>query len=219
MARISAFCAAALSVVACASLQSASANPAPEPVRVEQDATFVFNDGRVERLVEDRGETQVWATRRGREYVRSRNFTIPILEWEVSGVKGTRTVSGKPEKLWPPREGASSRFRVVTDIVPRDGAKSRSLQYWTCKAGRKRMETFAFAEIEVLPVNCERYTPSSMKLIERRGWLWSDEIGHYVERSSIKYTTGETEKVRLCTKIPGRTATDDRITEVVNKGC
>lgn len=205
--------------VAGASLQPAIAKPTPEPVRVEQDATFVFNDGRVERLVEDRGETQVWATRRGREYVRSRNFTIPILAWEVSGVKGTRTISGKPEKLWPPREGASSRFRVVTDIVPREGAKSRSLQYWSCKAGRKRMEKFAFAEIEVLPVNCERYTPSSMKLIERRGWLWSDEVGHYVERSSIKYTTGETETVRLCAKIPGRTATDDRITEVVKKGC
>lgn len=209
----------AILFAAVASLQPAAAKPAPEPVRVEQDATFVFNDGRVERLVEDRGETQVWATRRGREYIRSRNFTIPILEWEVSGVKGTRTVSGKPEKLWPPREGASSRFRVVTDIVPREGAKSRSLQYWSCKAGRKRMEKFAFAEIEVLPVNCERYTPSSMKLVERRGWLWSDEVGHYVERSSIKYTTGETETVRLCAKIPGRTATDDRISEVVEKGC
>jgi hypothetical protein len=206
-------------VVAGASSQPVLADPAREPVRVEQDATFVFDDGRVERLVEDRGETQVWATRRGREYVRSRNFTIPILEWDVSGVKGTRTVSGKPDKLWPPREGAASRFRVVTDIVPREGARSRSLQYWSCKAGRKRMETFAFAEIEVLPVNCERYTPSSMKLVERRGWLWSDEVGHYVERSSIKYTTGEKETVRLCAKIPGRTATDDRITEVVQKGC
>lgn len=210
---------AAILGVASASLPPAAANPAPEPVRIEQDATFVFSDGRVERLVEDRGETQVWATRRGREYVRSRNFTIPILEWEVSGVKGRRTVSGKPEKLWPPQEGASSRFRVVTDIVPREGASSRSLQFWSCKAGRRRMETFAFAEIEVLPINCERYTPSSMKLVERRGWLWSDEIGHYVERSSIKYTTGETETVRLCAKIPGRTATDERITEVVEQGC
>jgi hypothetical protein len=210
---------AALTALVGVSVQPAGARPAPEPVRVEQDATFVFNDGRVERMVEDRGETQVWATRRGREYVRSRNFTIPILEWEVSGVKGTRTVSGKPEKLWPPREGASSRFRVVTDIVPRDDAKSRSLQFWSCKAGRKRTESFAFAEIEVLPVNCERYTPSSMKLVERRGWLWSDEVGHYVERSSTNYASGESETVRLCAKIPGRTATDDRITEVIKKGC
>jgi len=200
-------------------MPTASARPLPEPVRIEQDATFVFNDGRVERLVEDRGATQVWATRRGREYVRSRNFTVPILEWEVSGVKGTRTVSGKPEKLWPPREGASSRFRVITDIFPRDGVKSRSLQFWSCKVGRKRMESFTFAEIEVLPVNCERYTASSMKLVERRGWLWSDEVGHYVERSSTKYATGESETVRLCAKIPGRTATDDRIAEVIKKGC
>lgn len=108
---------------------------------------------------------------------------------------------------------------MVTDIFPRDGGQSRSLQYWSCKAGRARMETFAFGEIEVLPVNCERYTPSSMKLVERRGWLWSDEVGHYVERSSVKYTTGESETVRLCAKIPGRTATDDRITQVIKTGC
>lgn len=210
---------AAFSIAALITAQSAIAAPLPEPVRVEPDATFVFSDGRVERLIEDRGETQVWATRRGREYVRARNFTIPILEWEISGVKGKRSVSGKPDKLWPPREGASSRFRVTTDILAKDGGKTRSLQYWTCKAGRKRMESFAFAQIEVLPVTCERYTPSSMKLVEQRGWLWSDEVGHYVERSSIKYATGASETVRLCAKIPGRTATDERISEVIKQGC
>lgn len=210
---------AALSASVSAIGQPATAAPLPEPVRVEPGATFVFSDGRVERLVEDRGETQVWATRRGREYVRARNFTVPILEWEISGVKGKRTVSGNSDKFWPPRERASSRFRVTTDILAKEGAKSRSLQYWTCKAGRKRIEAFAFAEIEVLPVTCERYTPSSMKLVERRGWLWSDEVGHYVERSSIKYSTGASQTVRLCAKIPGRTATDDRISEVVKAGC
>lgn len=219
MTRRFSFILAALSAAALATVQPASAAPPPEPVRVEAGATFVFSDGRVERLIEDRGETQVWATRRGREYVRARNFTVPILEWEISGVKGKRSVSGKADKLWPPREGASSRFRITTDILARDGAKSRSLQYWTCKAGRKRMEAFTFAEIEVLPVTCERYTPSSMKLVEQRGWLWSDEVGHYVERSSIKYSTGASETVRLCAKIPGRTATDDRISEVVKTGC
>lgn len=219
MPRLS-FCkSVSLLTVSVLAASTAMANPVAEPVRVETDAAFVFEDGRVERLVEDRGDLQVWATRRGREYVRARNFTIPILEWEVSGVKGRRQVSGKPEKLWPPRESASSRFRVTTDVVARNGDKSRSLQFWTCKAGKNRMETFSFGEIEVLPVVCDRYTASSMKLTERRSWLWSDEIGHYVERAFVKYSTGENETVRLCAKIPGWTATDERIREVISEGC
>lgn len=210
---------AALLTALLAATAPALAKPSGEPVRVEPDAAFIFEDGRVERLVEDRGDTQVWATRRGREYVRSRNFTIPILEWEVSGVEGRRQVSGKPEKLWPPREGATSRFRVTTDITSRSGEKSRSLQFWTCKAGKTRLESFSFGQIEVLPVNCDRYTASSMRLSERRSWLWSDEIGHYVERSSLKYATGTRETVRLCAKIPGWTATDERIREVISQDC
>ncbi len=191
----------------------------PEPVNIEPGAVFVFNDGRVERLVEDRGETQLWATRRGREFVRSRNFTVPILDWKVGPVSGSRTISGKPDSLWPPSEGANSRFRVATDVTREDGKTRRSLQFWTCSAGKFETRTLPFGDAEVLPVSCDRFTPSSMKLIERRTWLWAPEVGHYVQRTLQNFQSGEKNSITLCAKIPARTATDRRISSVVERGC
>lgn len=191
----------------------------PDPVRVEPGAVFVFNDGRVERFVEDRGDRQLWTTRRGREFVRSRNFTVPILDWRVGSVSGKRTISGKPDSLWPPTEGARSRFRVATDVRRESGKTRRSIQLWRCSAGKFETRSLPFGEARVIPVSCDRFTPSTMKVIERRSWLWAPEVGHYVERSMQNFRNGERTTIRLCAKIPAWTATDQRITSVVEKGC
>lgn len=209
----------ALSLVSLLFAGPALARQPVDPVQIEPGAVFVFSDGRAERFVEDKGDTQVWATRKGREFVRSPNFTVPILEWELGSVEGKRSISGNADAIWPPRENLRSRFRVTTDVTRDKDSSRRSLQYWSCSTGKFETRELPFGEAEVIPVACDRYSPSNMNLLERRTWLWAPDIGHYVERSFQNFNTGERETITLCAKIPGRTVTEKRIDAIIEQGC
>ncbi len=185
------------------SARAAEVEPVPGTV-------FIFDDGRVERYLRREGETLVWATRRGREYERAVNPALPILSWEVGERTGRRRVFGNADNIWPPADGARAQFRVLTEV--RDGADSRRYtQAWSCKVDSPRTETVPAAAFPAYRIACERYSVNSMRLLERRTWWWSEDLGHYIRRRYQDYRDGEVSEIALCAALPELRASEARI--------
>lgn len=207
---------AGLVLIGCALVNRPSAGLDP-PV-YQPGAAYIFSDGRVERVVSSNDEVTVWATRRGRQYTKSNNPAIPVLEWTLSGRSGSRAVFGAHHRLWPVRSGAEARFRVRTDFT-NEGRTARSVQLWHCRVGQAETVTLAVGPFETLPVRCERYSVNTMAVLEQRTWWWSPEVGHYVRRSLRNLRTGRRRDMVLCAALPPQRANQDRIDDLARQRC
>lgn len=194
-----------------------ASTPTTEPT-YEPGTAFIYSRGRVETVVENREEEVVWATRRGREYVRNKNIVLPITHWTIDDRVGERRFYGENDAFWPPEPGARTRFRVVTD-VDRDGEISRSVQYWNCQVREAEPVALPNGEFDALPIQCERFSANTMNFLERRTWWWSEEIGHYVQREYTDLRDAETSRIRLCAVLPPRQASEARIEALAEEGC
>ncbi|MCL9999249.1 MAG: hypothetical protein NBV68_07695 [Erythrobacter sp.] len=202
-----------------AALASAAAVAVPAPVPLpeyEPGDAFVFSDGRVERVVEAGEMRMTWAGLSGARYKRSRNFVVPVLEWRSGRATGRREVHGNPDALWPIGSGKgggkSARFRVVTETKANSQAASRrSVSLWVCKTGKLKLFTVAAGTYEAIPVKCDRYSPTTMRLLEQREWDYAPDLGHYVRRVTVNYLRGTTRKVELVAALSGPSASKARL--------
>ena len=112
--------------------------------------------------------------------------------------------------LWPLRAGSSARFRVVTE-VSRDGKSRRSVGFWTCHVGKAGEVSVPAGTFEAFPIDCERYSPSSMRLVERVQWEWAPEIGHYVSRRTTHFFDGRSTEIALFAALPAGSASLPRL--------
>ncbi len=195
-------------LTAAAALPGAIALPVYEP----GDA-FIYSDGRVERVVRMDGERMVWAGLSGPSYRRSRNFIVPVLEWRSGRGTGMREVRGNPDALWPIERPKSTRFRVITQTKanPQAAAK-RSVSLWVCKTSKPKAFTVPAGTYSAIPVLCDRYSTTTMRLVERREWDYAPELGHYIRRVSINYLRGTTRSVELVAALSGPAANKARLT-------
>jgi hypothetical protein len=197
-----------------AAAAAAAATPAPVALpRYSPGDAFVFSDGRVERVIAGDGARMTWAGLSGPSYQRSRNFIVPVLEWRRGRGTGTREVRGNPDALWPIGKPRSARFRVVTQtrVNPQASVK-RSVSLWVCKTSKPRMFTVPAGTYSAIPVLCDRYSSTTMRLIERREWDYAPEIGHYVRRASLNYLRGTSSSIELVATLSGPSATKARLT-------
>lgn len=216
--------AVSLLLVGCGSVQNPMqgfGDQAPRARAAEVDpvpgTVFVFDDGRVERYLRRDGETLVWATRRGREYVRAANPALPILSWEIGERSGRRDVFGDAGRIWPPSTGARAQFRVLTEV--RDGeAQRRYSQAWTCNVDGPKDLTVPAGAFPAWRITCERFSVNSMRLLEQRTWWWSEDLGHYVRRRYQDLRDGEASDIRLCAALPDLRASEARI-EALLEAC
>ncbi|WP_285713239.1 hypothetical protein [Erythrobacter oryzae] len=207
-----------LSLVAAA---AAAATALPSPIALPQyeggDA-FVFSDGRVERVVESRGDTVIWAGLSGPSYTRSRNFIVPVLAWRSGRGTGRREVHGNPDAIWPMARPRSVRFRVVSETrTSPEAALRRSVALWVCKSGKLRGFTVKAGSFEAVPVVCDRYSSTTMRLIERREWDYAPELGHYIRRVSINYLRGSKREVELVAALSGPAASPARLSALARQ--
>ena len=184
----------------------------------EVGTVYIYSNGRAEHVKDVQADHIVWATLNDREYVKSVNFAIPILEWQIGSVSGKRTVYGNRESAWPPATGQYSRFRVLTE-VERNGHELRSIQAWTCRTGAAGKLSVPAGEFNAIPVICDRYSLNSMALMTRRTWWWSDEVGHYIQRKYQNFRTGTSTVTRLCAAMPLTETTRDRVAVLAKQGC
>jgi len=186
--------------------------PVPLPEYAPGDA-YVFSDGRVERVVGADGDRMVWAGLGGPSYRRSRNFIVPVLGWRSGRGSGTREVRGNPDALWPLGSGKSARFRVITETqASPQAARKRSVSLWVCKTSKFKSFTVAAGTYSAIPVLCDRYSPTTMRLLERREWDYAPALGHYIRRVSVNYLRGTTRAVELVAALSGPAATKARLT-------
>lgn len=173
---------------------------------------FVFSDGRVERVVSVAGDRVTWAGLSGPHYVRSRNFVVPVLEWRSGRGVGRRSYSGEPDSLWHAERPNSLRFRVIAQTRSRPQAGwNRSATMWTCRRLRPGEVTLPIGRFQTIPFACDRYSATSMRLIERLEWDYAPEIGHYVRRSTVDYFRGTRRTITLAATLSGPTATRRRL--------
>ena len=193
----------------------AAAAVLPAPVTLPQyepgDA-FVFSDGRVERVVGIDGARMTWAGLSGKSYKRSRNFIVPVLQWRSGRATGSREVRGSPDELWPIDRPKSARFRVITETraTPQSATK-RSVSLWVCKTGKAKLFKVPVGEYSAVPVLCDRYSPTTMRLLERREWDYAPELGHYIRRVTINYLRGTTRTAELVAALSGPAASKPRL--------
>lgn len=211
----------ALALTGCAAAPNPFSNTAGEPPAVSAETdpiagmVFIFDDGRVERFLRREDDKLIWATRRGREYIRAANPALPILSWDIGERSGRRVIFGNPGDIWPPREGARARFRVLTEV--RDGAERRRYsQAWSCSVGRPRNVSVPAGVFPAYAITCERFSVNSMRLLERRTWWWSEDIGHYVRRHYQDLRNGEVTNFALCGALPELRASEARIGAILD---
>ncbi|HEX8667192.1 MAG TPA: hypothetical protein VF727_02330 [Allosphingosinicella sp.] len=196
-----------IAALVAAAATAAPASPLPD---YRPGDAFVFSDGRVERVRRVEGDRVTWSGLGSRTYARSRNPVVPVLAWSLSGAEGERQVSAGAERLWPLRPGSSARFRVVTQIRQGKGSR-RSVAFWKCGVGRETQTAVPAGTFRALPIRCERYSSSSMRLAERIEWDWSPEVGHYVRRRSTLYSNGSIRELTLFAALPAGSATLPRL--------
>ena len=182
---------------------------APLPAYDPGDA-FVFSDGRVERVITNDGGSVEWGGVGDSRYRRDVNPIVPILAWRFNGGEGRRSVSRGAAALWPLAPGRSARFSVVTQIS-RGGKVRRSVALWSCEVGRPAQVRITAGVFDTLPIQCDRYSPNSMRLAERVVWQWSPDVGHYVQRTVTLYADGSTSHIDLVAALPGASATLARL--------
>jgi hypothetical protein len=211
----------AVALLVCAAF-GACATPALAPVAAthvspDPGTVFLFDDGRVERFVRREPEGDIWATRSGREYRRSSNPILPIRSWSVGNRQGESEAFGLNRQFWPPVSGSKAQFRVLHTAFA-DGRERRTAQAWSCRIGSNAILRVDAGEFSVLPIECDVYSVATQRLLERRRWWWSAELGHYIARSFQDMRTGEISQIELCAALPDYRAANAKL-EALAKAC
>jgi hypothetical protein len=183
--------------------------------RYRANDAFVFSDGRVERVVRVKGDRITWTGLTGASYDRSRNFVVPVLGWRAGKGLGKRRVVGSPSQLWPLDRPRSTRFRVVAET--RKGPRAdwrRTVTLWTCKSMKPRQVTVSFGTFQTIPFSCDRYSATTMRLIERLEWDYAPALNHYVQRSAVDYYRGTRTTIKLVAALSGPAANRRRLAAI-----
>lgn len=182
----------------------ASAAPVTPLPRYEVNDAFVYTDGRVERVRSIKSGIVVWSGLNNQRYTRSQNFIVPVLKWRAGRGSGERKIVGNPDKLWPLDGSKRARFRAIAETRQKAQSRSRrAMTLWTCGSDDERQSTVPAGTFTVIPVRCERYSATTMRLIERIEWEYAPELGHYVKRSDTDYLRGTKRNISLYAALRG----------------
>jgi len=212
----------ALSLVMLCGMVHAQAQDAPAPT-YEVGDTFIFSNGAVERFVGEGTEGLNWQTLSGRSYVRDRNFFVPILAWETSTTRGTRSLSGNPGRVWTLAARRRASFTVAGEVEIREGddewadaTSHREVQHWRCRAGAMEHTTVPAGAFDTFPIVCDRYSASSMRVLRRQTWYYAPDVGHYIRRVDVSFSSGDESSRDLLAALPARFANDARIRAILS---
>jgi hypothetical protein len=201
-----------LDIIAMAAVGSVIPASIPLPRYNVSDA-FVYSDGRVERVKAIRGDRITWTGLNNIGYTRSRNFYAPILNWRFGKGTGRREIVGEANSLWPLAKPKTVRFRAIafTKPKPTSGVR-RAMTLWTCSSKKSQTTQTPLGAFATIPIICDRYSATSMRLIERIEWNYSPELHHYVRRSSVDYYRGTRSTILLTAALSGPAAHPRRLT-------
>lgn len=194
-----------------AMLTAATAAQANELPVYEEGQAFIFDNGRVERVESVDGDRITWAARSGRTYVRNANPVVPILEWSYRGQAGSRRIVGDTQALWPLEAGGSVQFRAINETRDEDNHVHRTVHMWTCTVHDMHAVLTPAGSFNAYPIVCDRYSASSMRVVERVTWQYAPDVGHYVQRESRNMRDGDRDVFSLYAALSPDDANPTRI--------
>lgn len=213
-------------LIACFTFAAASLTTPAAPLPAYEPAdTFIYDNGRVEQLISMSGDQLTWSAFEGRQYVRDRNFVLPLLQWNTAESKGSRRVSSEAGSLWPLQAGKSVRFRVVSDYVLHakegqqvkegPGVRRRRAELWSCRVLPAAAIMVPAGTFEATEIRCEQFSSRTMRLISEERWYYSEDIGHYILRSWSDVSTGRRGNYALVARLSGLEANPRRIRSIL----
>lgn len=143
--------------------------------------TFVYSDGRVERVTGLKGEFVRWARDDETTFTAHRNFLLPWSYWTSVGRRGVTRVDGEPGDLWPLAEGETVSFsawatvRYGDDLDPAEERVER----WRCRNDGKRSVTVRAGTFKTVVFTCARRRGTKMPELVRT-WYYAPSIRHPV---------------------------------------
>jgi hypothetical protein len=152
----------------------------------ETGSTFVYSDGRVDKVVSLKGATVRWSGRDGSRFTSHRNFLLPWSYWRVGGERGTAELDQEPEALWPLAGGAPVYYSARIVVQQEEGEKSlvESDERWRCAlAGRETVAVMA-GTFESYRFECERKATGDTPGL-KRVWYYAPTVRHYVRFDEI----------------------------------
>jgi hypothetical protein len=207
-------------LVACLWLTATAATHATPLPQYELADTFIYDNGRVEQLVSLSGDELTWSAFEKRQYVRDRNFVVPLLHWETVESSGTRQVSPEARALWPLEPGKAVRFRVLTDVTThvKEGSsrRRRRAELWSCRVMPSAPITVPAGTFEAFEIRCEQFSTNTMRVISEERWYYSEEVGHYVSRNWTDLLSGRRGGYSLVTRLRGIEANPKRIRSILS---
>lgn len=154
----------------------------------ESQTTFVYSDGRVERVIGRKGELVRWRRDDETVFMTHRNFMLPWVYWDSDGERGTIKVDQPADTLWPLSKGATVKF-LATVTVQRTGGTDpldEWVEDWRCRNGGRKTIKVRPGTFKTIRFRCTRAKSRSAPGLERV-WYYAPSIRHYVrfeERSS-----------------------------------
>jgi hypothetical protein len=209
-------------LVACLCLAvTVAAHAAASLPEYELADTFIYDNGRVEQLVSISGEELTWSAFEGRQYVRDRNFVVPLLQWKTVESSGTRRVSADARSLWPLQPGKTVRFRVLADstVQVKEGQtqRRRRAELWTCRVLPPASIDVPAGTFDALEIRCEQFSSNTMRVVSEERWYYSEEVGHYVSRSWVDLLSGRRGGYSLVARLRGMEANPQRIRSILSR--
>lgn len=164
--------------------------------------TFIYSDGREERVVAVRGDAVEWTTGGGFRYTASRDFSKPRTSWKSDDVIGERGILSSGDGLWPLETGNWNRIRVRENLVYSDGRPPRDrVREWGCRVSGTQELQVKIGTFPVYEITCRRY--GSKRAVTTRRWYYAPEIGHFVRYEVQNHRRGTTSTRDLVAVRPG----------------
>lgn len=181
-------------------------------------SVVIYSDGSVEKLLAREGDTERWEDDRKRQYVRSENPIMPLLEKRYF-LRGNgyrqRVVSGNPGSIRELPEGTPVEFSLVRT---RDDGSTLQ-RHWECEFLGNSEKTVMGKKRKLERYSCQRFSIHrklhNRSFREKREFSYSPDLGLVVDLAR------ETRKKRSRTTIEAilspKKASYKRISRAVRK--
>jgi peptidoglycan hydrolase-like protein with peptidoglycan-binding domain len=154
----------------------------PEDLPTYQPGTtFIYSNGDVERVAGAEASAVEWVRGDGAVYTAHRNFMMPWSYWASNGERGTATVSGAADTLWPLREGTEVQFSANVTVQRTDdpGSTEQRVERWRCRNDGQREITVPAGTFATLAFVCTREARLSTPELVRT-WYYAKTVRHFV---------------------------------------
>ncbi len=170
----------------------------------EAGSTYVYSDGRVEKVVSLKGSIVRWSGRDGTKYSSDRNFLLPWSYWRSASERGTSEVDKDADRLWPlvSDRPVSYAAKVTIQKQGDTNAVVASMESWHCSLVGAETVAVMAGTFDTVKLECDRKTAGAQPALKRI-WYYAPKVRHFVRRDDIYQTGGRSRLVELVAIRPG----------------